>query len=244
MKQNVLDNVTFMPVAVTTPTALPYGVRNRLLGANTSLPHSTAHRTNRFFNFRQGSDVKHSLFNEIQRPEVDYFQFSEHGAPDTQYITNLEQGTSLKSDLDMLERSLRSHYEHYKGTPDEEEFLKEVDSEFGLSREMFSDELMAEQDVKDSLANAESNIGLGEIVKLKSAPRVVVFNACYNGSFHDKEGYVAVCHVFNAGAQWLRRAIPSMYCKTNTKTNCWVCSRLVFACACGKKRLHTSKATL
>lgn len=154
---------------------------------------------NRFFNYRQGTDVKHKLFNEIQRTDVDYFQFSEHGAEDTQYITNTPIGTSLESDLQILKQILRHYYEDYKGTTDEEAFLQECEKEFGMPRTIFSDEDMKAQKIADSLEMAESNIVLSEIVPLKSAPRFVVFNACYNGSFHQKEGYVAGCHVFNGG---------------------------------------------
>ena len=36
-------------------------------------------------------------------------------------------------------------------------------------------------------------------MKGHSNAKMIVFNACYNGSFHNREGYVAGCHVFGDG---------------------------------------------
>ncbi|MBO8428325.1 MAG: hypothetical protein IAC68_00115 [Bacteroidetes bacterium] len=36
------------------------------------------------------------------------------------------------------------------------------------------------------------------MAKLEPSPRVTIFNACYNGSFHEP-GYVAGYHIFNDG---------------------------------------------
>ncbi|MDY3980020.1 MAG: HEAT repeat domain-containing protein [Tidjanibacter sp.] len=198
-EQNALDNVIFYAGAGYNSDCLT-AWRQKPIVWREYFPYAFDQAShNRFYNFRQGTDVKHKLYNEIQRPEVDYFQFSEHGAPDTQYIADGPTGHSLKSDLEMLKKSLRRYYARYKGTPDEEEFLKECETEFGMPREIFSDSEMAAQTVANEKATAEMNIGLEEIAALKSAPRVMIFNACYNGSFYDKNGYVAGCHVFNGG---------------------------------------------
>lgn len=46
--------------------------------------------------------------------------------------------------------------------------------------------------------NSRINIYLDDIDSLDSGARLMVFNACYNGSFHEG-GYVAVHHIFNGG---------------------------------------------
>lgn len=51
----------------------------------------------------------------------------------------------------------------------------------------------------DSISNnSRCNILLDDIDSLRSGARLMVFNACYNGSFHRK-GYVAGYHIFNGG---------------------------------------------
>ena len=57
---------------------------------------------------------------------------------------------------------------------------------------------MEAERVNDSLARANINIVLEDIQKLKTGARLTIFNACYNGSFHEK-GYVAGYHIFNDG---------------------------------------------
>ena len=58
---------------------------------------------------------------------------------------------------------------------------------------------MAAYAAADSLEYAQANIFLDDIMKGHSNAKMIVFNACYNGSFHNREGYVAGCHVFGDG---------------------------------------------
>ena len=155
--------------------------------------------TNRFLNFRQDREMQRYLFNEIQREGVDYFQFSEHGAPDTQYINGGYEAESLGECIEGLKRTLGRMFVRYKGTADEEPFLHEVDSLFQLPRESFSDSALAHYAEVRKHDSEAINITLDELVKLRSNARMVIFNACYNGSFHNPEGYVAGCHVFSKG---------------------------------------------
>ena len=38
-----------------------------------------------------------------------------------------------------------------------------------------------------------------ELIGIRSNPKVLIFNACYNGSFHNPNGYIAGVHIFGAG---------------------------------------------
>lgn len=155
--------------------------------------------TNRFLNFRQHPQMQKHLFNEIQREGVDFFQFSEHGAPDTQYINGGAEAESLAECFEALKKTLGRMFVRYKGTADEEPFLHEVDSLFQIPREAFSDSALAHYASTRAAEREVINITLDELVKLRSNARMVIFNACYNGSFHNHEGYVAGCHVFSDG---------------------------------------------
>lgn len=154
---------------------------------------------NRFLNFRQDPYMQRYLFNEIQREGVDYFQFSEHGGFDTQYINGGAEAEGLKECYEELKKSLASMYKRYKGTPDEEPFLHEVDSLFQIPREEFSDSALAHYAEVLKFEKEAVNITVDEIMKLKSNAKMMIFDACYNGSFHNNEGYVAGCHVFGQG---------------------------------------------
>lgn len=152
-----------------------------------------------FLNFRQNDAMKFNLFTELQRPETDFFMFSEHGAFDTQYINSNSRAEGLEECVGKLKGKIALMFRKYRGTEDEEAFIREVDSLFHLDRGMFSDSSLAIFARRDSARAADVNISLNDIMSIKSNPRVIVFNACYNGSFHREDGYVAGCHVFGDG---------------------------------------------
>lgn len=155
---------------------------------------------NRFLNFREDRHMKWNLLSEVARKDVDLFVFSEHGAPDTQYINESKVADNLDEDMDYLRRSLAESYKYYAGKGHGEDFMKEaVEQEYRLSRKDFSGSAMAAYAAADSLEYAQANIFLDDIMKGHSNAKMIVFNACYNGSFHNREGYVAGCHVFGDG---------------------------------------------
>lgn len=155
---------------------------------------------NRFLNFREDRHMKWNLLSEVTRKDVDLFVFSEHGAPDTQYINESKVADNLDEDMDYLRRSLAESYKYYAGKGHGEDFMKEaVEQEYRLSRKDFSDSAMDAYAAADSLEYAQANIFLDDIMKGHSNAKMIVFNACYNGSFHNREGYVAGCHVFGDG---------------------------------------------
>ena len=155
---------------------------------------------NRFLNFREDRHMKWNLLSEVARKDVDLFVFSEHGAPDTQYINESKVADNLDEDMDYLRRSLAEAYKYYAGKGHGEDFMKEaVEQEYRLARKDFSDSAMAAYAAADSLEFALANISLDDIMKGHSNAKMIVFNACYNGSFHNREGYVAGCHVFGDG---------------------------------------------
>lgn len=153
---------------------------------------------NKFYNFRQDQQMKFHLFTQMQRPGTDLFMFYEHGAPQTQYINgDFAAGGTLAENADALKYVLRRQYARIK--PDKkEDFVNKVCEHFELDREVLSAEEIAKHKVADSAIAANRNIHLKDLVGLKPSPRVTIFNACYNGSFH-KSGYVAGYHLFNGG---------------------------------------------
>ncbi len=155
---------------------------------------------NRFLNFHQEKEMKWNLFTELQREETDFFQFTEHGAPETQYISPTGEGRTFQENLSLLKRVTARQYRRWKGTAEEEAFLHAaLDSVFHLPRSIVSDSLLAVYRVQDSIANRNANIDQSDLFTVRSNPRVIMLNACFNGSFHNPEGYVAGVHIFGPG---------------------------------------------
>lgn len=155
---------------------------------------------NRFLNFREDRQMKWVLLSEVARKDTDLFVFSEHGDYDTQFINETKVATNLDEDIDYLKRSIAQSYTYYKERGYGEDFLKEaVDSVYKLPRDIVADSMLVKYAAQDSIDYSKANIFLDDIMKGHSNAKMIVFNACYNGSFHNPKGYVAGCHVFGEG---------------------------------------------
>lgn len=174
---------------------------------------------NGFYNYRQDPYMKYRLYDKMQQSGTDMFVFHEHGAPDTQYINGeypasntLEISSedsefsfiggagSAKEDLGPMSAmaiSLRNTYRRYKGER-AARFKKEVMTSYGYTESFFDKNIMESTRVSDSIAAADINIVLSDLAKVKMQPKLTIFDACYNGSFH-QPGYVAGYHVFGDG---------------------------------------------
>lgn len=152
---------------------------------------------NKFLNFRQEPVMKYTLFSEMQRPDLDAFIFYEHGAYNIQYINGEFPAQTLADNVTSLKHSLRTYYRRLKGEK-ADQFIKDVTTEYGFGKEMFSPEALKATKAEDSIASVDININLDDLAKLKIGARFTMLNACYNGSFHQKD-YVAGYHLFNNG---------------------------------------------
>ena len=154
----------------------------------------------RFLNYRMEDYMKYRLFDELQRDEVDIMLFHEHGSPERQYICDIPAPNGLQGYMDYIKSSLYStvkqEIEKKKGSPEEIKayFIKK----YALRPDFFNDFSMEEISRNDSLEREKTWITLHDLKEMKTYPRFVVFDACYNGSFH-QEGYVAGYYIFNNG---------------------------------------------
>lgn len=162
-------------------------------------------RGNAFYNFRQDPFMKYNLFERLQASGTDLFVFHEHGAFDTQYINGEYPAPPIigmhKEDgygpMEALSISLRNRYRRYSGER-RESFVQSTMKEYNLSSGFFSRELMESTRSNDSIFAADINIVLADLRSITPRPRITIFDACYNGSFH-QPGYVAGYHVFSDG---------------------------------------------
>ena len=146
-------------------------------------------------NFRM-RNAKEQLFDQIQRPEVDVMLFNEHGSPDKQHLDGEEpiEGFERRAKAlrDEVYYYLRREQRKENGDlPGAKAYFKE---KYGLTDKFFEEFDNPSQ--KDE--NNTDDLTLEEINELRPMPRFVMFNACYNGSFHQK-GYVAGSYIFGRG---------------------------------------------
>lgn len=189
---NVLDNMTFFYGSGYYSEDMTV-YRQKNFEWKEVFPHTTATAAqHRFLHFHQEEQMKWTLFSELQRPETDYFQFSEHGAPETQYISgDGPERPDLNFNMNALKGAVARKGRYGRQVLDglAEHFTEKA----------FTDSAKRAYFVADSLQSRHKDLYQEEIAGLHSNPRIVVLNACYNGSFHNPEGYVAGAHLFTDG---------------------------------------------
>lgn len=174
-------------------------------------------RGNAFYNFRQDPFMKFKLYERMQKEGTDLFVFHEHGDYDTQYINGefpapnalgfipgrtqtpvpAAQSFIPRGPVEAALASVRNMFRRYKGER-AESFRKSMIEEYGFGAEIFDQKSLDETKYQDSLFGAHINIKLPDLKPLNFQPRVTIFDACYNASFH-RPGYVAGYHIFGEG---------------------------------------------
>ena len=176
-------------------------------------------------NFRHEDYMKYRLFDELQRPEVDAILFNEHGSIDKQHISEFpsrEQfgdyvdrykknyGWSpgpydiLRNEINRRQKAGLSQSEIDKY---EKALIDTLKRDFHVTDLFFEDyfkskNMTAEQKKEAALQRKRESeeiiITLDELKGVAPQPYFVVFNACYNGSFHRK-GNISGYYIFGKG---------------------------------------------
>ena len=155
------------------------------------------HRALKQLNFRMNNyNMTYKLFAELERDEVDIMLFNEHGSPDKQHISGEGQIDSFNARLEALRYTVYSaiRREERKGEKGDVEGAKAYFKErYHLTDKFFEEYYNPTPSTKDP-----DDLNLEDLNSHKLNPRFVVFNACYNGSFH-QPGYVAGSYIFGDG---------------------------------------------
>lgn len=152
------------------------------------------------WNFRMNHAMRNYLLSELKRDGIDVFMFHEHGAPDQQLVNGNEACQETSSRLASVKREIYSHTKKRAKKGESLDSLQQMFSvKFGLATGFWDDYANAEYWKKDSIAHAESYISLPDLENIVSNPTFVMFDACYNGSFQDKD-QIAGRYIFNPGS--------------------------------------------
>ncbi len=154
----------------------------------------------RILNFRMEDYMKFRLLDELQRPETDIMLFHEHGSPNCQFISDAPLPESydeyIKAFKSEIFSTIAEEVENGRGKYQEVmEYFKE---KYALSKDFFNDffpDSLIRAGVEET---AKCQITLKDLNIINTFPRVVILDACYNGSFHEK-AYVAGYYIFNEG---------------------------------------------
>lgn len=154
----------------------------------------------RALHFSMDQKMKYRLFSELQRPGLDLTLFTEHGDIEKQYINNPPFGDDMDFSLLFIKQYLRNSLRRasQKGQ-DTMQAKQALIKRYGLPADWFdgaygNDSLR----IADSISATSGNIYSSELANVKPASRMVIFNACYNGSFHHPAN-ISAAYLFGNG---------------------------------------------
>lgn len=153
----------------------------------------------RFMRYSFYDYPKETVMNMMKREDLDLAIFHEHGTPDRQYLSASPATEDLNSHIEKLKADKRAYIRRWAKTPEKiAEYIQKQREEYGLDASWFEGYDDPEQLEKDSLLDLKTGIVLSDVTKMKPNARMVIFDACYNGDFREKD-YIAGRYIFSEG---------------------------------------------
>ena len=171
--------------------------------------------TVKFYDFDMRYPMKPLYLNEIQREGLDIMLFHHHGGPTMQYINGYENGSSINLSIENAKIFLRSKVPSYAKKHGREAAIKEYAKQYGVPESWCADAFDEEKIKSDSIVNRNMDIYTEDIRLMAPNARFVLFDACFNGSFHLDDNIVG-SYIFNRG-----KTIVTMGCTVNTIQDKW-----------------------
>ncbi len=162
------------------------------------LAFNSGGRFKKYF-YEMNKEIKKVILSELENPELDLAIFHAHGVSDAQLLSSYRKARNVNENIESVKFYLRSKL---RAAKERGESIDEVKENFKRSLNVpdawfegaFDERIMRQ----DSILNYNLDIYINDIRKLKPQAKVVVFDECFNGSFHLEE-YIAGEYVFGNG---------------------------------------------
>ncbi len=165
--------------------------------------------------------MKRYLLQHLQDETLDIAICHHHGSPEVQYLNGYQDVSDARASIANVKRYLRSKTVGYD---DAEKRVGDYMRSLDVPRSWF--DMSDSTRMVDSLYNRELDIDLLDIYEAEPAARFVMFDACFNGSFHLDE-YVAGAYIFGRG-----KTVVAMANSVNSLQDKWP-DRYIGLLACG-----------
>ncbi|MBR1538552.1 MAG: hypothetical protein IJ636_03500 [Bacteroidales bacterium] len=153
----------------------------------------------KFYMFHMYPDIKEVLARELGRADVDLMLFHEHGTPDRQWLTHRAPGETddeLYENGRLAARQLLRRNVRYNADP--MKTRERIIREHGIDSTWFDGWDDPSVVARDSLDDLATGIVLEDVRKYNPNPRLVIFDACYNGDFREKD-FIAAEYILGSG---------------------------------------------
>jgi hypothetical protein len=155
-----------------------------------------------FINYDADLYVRDRLLAKLADPQLDLAILHHHGAKDTQYLSETPKVNVPQQQADALKAFFRSKIRSAKDTAEAKNYYL---ANFNVPLNWLDNAFDPETAKADSLADAQLNIDIKDTYGRTFQPKFIMFDACFNGSFH-LDDYISGHYIFNPGGTVVARA--------------------------------------
>ncbi len=148
-----------------------------------------------FIDFTFDDYVKHRLMSELSREDLDLAILHHHGSDDTQLLNGSPLTNMPNRWLDMTKKFFRNKIRASNDTTASKQYY--IDN-YDVPESWVENAFNPQVSRKDSLEDASLNITIPDLYGYRPAARVIIMDACFNGSFH-LDDYISGHYIFNPG---------------------------------------------
>lgn len=142
----------------------------------------------KFFAWSMYPYMKDIMIDEIKRDDLDMVFFHEHGMPERQYLTGQPIAEDMDSFYEQGKLYARQTFRRLvKRGSSHEEAVAYMVKNYGVDTSWFIDAFTPEMVKADSIADVKTGIVLDDIAAANPNVTMALFDACYNGAFHETD---------------------------------------------------------
>ncbi|MCE5320816.1 MAG: hypothetical protein LLF93_06925 [Bacteroidales bacterium] len=159
-------------------------------------------RSINYIDYTYDDNVKHRLLSELSRTDLDLAILHHHGSEDGQMMNGSPISPSTDVWLSQARKFFRGKIRNSSDTTASKQYY--IDN-YNVPKSWVSDAFNPELTKSDSLADLELDINIPDLYDYKSNAKIILFDACFNGSFH-LDDYISGHYIFNSGSTIIVKA--------------------------------------
>ena len=149
----------------------------------------------RFMNFAMDNHIKAHLINELQREELDVALLTKHGSIAIQHLHN---GYAPTNDMREYAQRIRHSVNRMQDSGTSEEQMENYARRAGIPVEWVHHTNPSDNFLSSEELDQRGNMYVADIDSITPNARLMILDACYNGSFHHPEN-IGSAYIFNPG---------------------------------------------
>jgi len=167
-------------------------------------------------NHATSTHMKKIILTELQKTNLDVALFHAHGSDDTQYLNGYPVPRNTAEYINSAKLFFRSKIQGAaRRKKDINEYKDYYVKQYGVPRDWMENALADSMILADSLLGASLDIYTSDLEGIKTQPKFVMFDECYNGQFFHSP-YIAGKYLFSGG-----RTIATVANTVNVKQDIW-----------------------